>query len=215
MLCIQVSVYSQKNFSPRLKKEINQINAEDVFSISVKDSIQFFKQYGNTVILQRKYGTANILSIRASNGALLHQMALDSNIIFIDWHRKPIEEAGTDFMNLAFNRITKAHHYFSEILNVTPRISIKEQKFDETNIDLINRSFNTTATPELTSQHATAMAIHIAGGGNSSANGLGVAPAARITSSDFENLLPDGDNIFQKNDIHLQKHSYCVGIENY
>src|SRR6478609_2113907 len=88
MLCIHVSVYSQENFSPRLKKQINHVHADDVFSIGVKDSSQFFKQYGSKVILQRKYRSANILSVKTSSELVLKQMALDGNIVFIDRHRK-------------------------------------------------------------------------------------------------------------------------------
>ncbi len=212
---IQVNGYSQNRSSPQLKKEIDRRELEGNFSISVKDSIRFIKQYGSKVEIQKRYGKANILSVRVPYDEVLKEMMNDSNVVFIDRHRKAIEEAGVDFVNLAFNRISKAHHYFPELLGATTRVSIKEQSFDPFNIDLINRSFNTAVSPILTSQHATAMAIRIAGGGNSSANGIGVAPAAHITSSDFENLLPDADPIFQENDIHVQNHSYGVGIENY
>ena len=215
MLCIQLNGHSQERFSPRLRKDVNRKGFEGNFSISVKDSIRFLKQYGSKMEIQNRYASGNILSIKVSNDVMMKEMAKDSNIVFVDQHRKAREEAGVGFVNMAFNRISKAHHYFPELLNAKRNVSIKEQGFDPFNIDLINRSFNTSVAPLLMSQHATAMATRIAGGGNSSANGLGVAPAARITSSDFENLLPDDDLIFQENDIHLQNHSYGVDIENY
>ncbi|MEO7989211.1 MAG: S8 family peptidase [Chryseolinea sp.] len=215
MLGIPLNGYGQEKFSPRLRRDVNRKAVEGNFSISIKDSIRFLKQYGSKVEIHKRYGSSNILSVKVSRDVVMKEMAKDSNILFIDQHRKAREEAGVDYINLAFNRITKAHHYFSELLSANVYVSIKEQGFDPLNIDLINRSFSTPVSPILISQHATAMATRIAGGGNSSANGQGVAPAARITSSDFENLLPDADLIFQENDIHLQNHSYGVDIENY
>ncbi len=215
MVCIQVNSHSQERISPGLKKEIARDKVSGIFSISVKDSIHFFKQYASNVVIQKRYVNSNVLLVKASYAVVMKEMTEDPNIVFIDRYRKAVEEAGDDFVNLGFNRIAKAHHYFPELLNSTTHVSIKEQSFDAFNIDLINRSFKTAVTPELTSQHATTMAIRIAGGGNSSANGAGVAPAAQITSSDFENLFPDAEDVFTVNDIHLQNHSYGVGIENY
>ncbi len=215
MLSISLNGYSQEKFSPRLRGIVDRKGVEGNFSISVKDSIRFLKQYESKIEIQKRYSNGNILSVKVLDDVVMKEMAKDSNVLFVDQHRKAREEAGVDFINMAFNRISKAHHYFPELLNANVIVSIKEQSFDPFNIDLINRSFNTSVSSLLISQHATAMATRIAGGGNSSESGLGVAPAARITSSDFENLLPDADLIFQANDIHVQNHSYGVDIENY
>ncbi len=216
MVFIQHAIFCQEKFSPRLRKDVSSIDvADSIFSVSVKDTMLFSARYKSKVYMLKRYGKTYILSIKTQNDIVIKEMKTDDNVIFIDRHRKAVEEASIDFANLAFNRITKAHHSFPELLKASPNVSIKEQGFDAFNIDLINRSFSTSVTPILTSQHATAMATRIAGGGNSSLSGTGVAPAGRITSSDFQNLLPDADHIFMDNDIHLQNHSYGVGIENY
>ena len=215
MFSIHLFGYSQERISQGLREALNQDLAPTVFSVSVKDTVLFIQQYASKVFILKRYRLAKVFSIRTSHKVVMKEMISDDNIVFIDNHRKAVEEGEYDYVNLGFNRISKAHHYFPDLLNATTRVSIKEQSFDPFNIDLINRSFKTSITPTVTSQHATTMAIRIAGSGNSSASGTGVAPAARITASDFENLLPDADQIFEDSDIHLQNHSYGVGIENY
>ena len=45
--------------------------------------------------------------------------------------------------------------------------------------------------------------------------GLGVAPAVLITSSGFNNLLPDTANDYQSNAIVIQNHAYGTSIEGF
>ncbi|MEP6847013.1 MAG: S8 family peptidase, partial [Panacibacter sp.] len=93
-------------------------------------------------------------------------------------------------------------------------VSIKENMFDKTDIDFKNRYKTTNISSASTTSHATTMATLVAGAGNSFYTGKGVANAALIASSDFANLLPDG-NSYQQYNISIQNHSYGVGIENF
>ncbi len=136
-------------------------------------------------------------------------------MLFIDSSQKPKVEGELEFNNHAFNRITKAQRLFADVTGAGINISVKEENFDITNIDLKNRSFTTTLTPATISQHTTTMTTIIAGGGNSSRHTLGVVPKSNFTASNFNNLLPDPAAYFVSNNIYVQNHSYGVGIENY
>jgi hypothetical protein len=209
-----VNVYGQSRLSPKFKNLNTRISDDALsFSISVKEPMLFLRRYHQKLkIKNTKDHTYHIVT---TYNLIIDEMASDDNILFIDIVQKPNTEAGIDFVNPAFNRITKVHAVYNTLIGASENISIKENRFDVDNIDLLNRSFSTPLTPEEISQHATTMATLIAGGGNSSLKGLGVAPAAQITSSSFNNLLPDADEIFITNNIYLQNHSYGVLIENY
>ena len=92
--------------------------------------------------------------------------------------------------------------------------SVKENRFDYSDIDFKNRIKTSGLESATTSSHATTMATLIGGAGNSFFTGRGVTNACTLTSSDFAILLPDGQN-YATNNISVQNHSYGVGIENF
>ncbi|GHM99055.1 hypothetical protein WSM22_05450 [Cytophagales bacterium WSM2-2] len=186
-----------------------------ILSILVKHEKSFQEKFTNRATFKYHQSGTNGFSIAISDSTLLQELKNDPNVLFIDCHQKIKEEASVTHTNPAFNRISKAYALFPDVTGFTQKISIKEQSFDTTDIDLKNRSFKTSVSPATSSQHATAMATLIAGGENSSWRARGVAPQARFTASDFSNLFPDNISIFNSNYIHLQNHSYGVGIENY
>jgi hypothetical protein len=95
-------------------------------------------------------------------------------------------------------------------------ISIKEKPFFKDDIDLKGRvKSNSQVADSIGTLHASMMATIAAGGGNSSSYAEGVATAAQVTSSDFDNLLPDDGNTLLQLGVTVQNHSYGVGIENY
>jgi hypothetical protein len=209
-----ITAYGQSKLSVKFKNATNRIEeGELTFSIGFKDSVAFQKIYKSQLNIVYLNNNAALVVTRYS--FVMNTMANDANILFIDIPTKPTTEAGTDFVNPAFNRITKVQTLYNTLTGSSEKISIKEKQFDPENIDLINRTFTTSLTPAEISQHATTMATLIAGAGNSSFKGKGVAPAAQITSSDFDILLPDPDQVFFSNNIYLQNHSYGVQIENY
>src|SRR6478736_5608479 len=214
-LIVHSMAFGQNKFSPHLQNGEIKLLAKSFLSVSVKDSSVFKEKYANEIQIHRWHLTSRCFTITIKNESVLSQMKVDANILFIDSHRKVTDEAVLDFVNPAFNRITSAHNFFPSVNGESQNISIKELSFDPSNIDLINRTFTTSVSPTSTSEHATTMATLIAGGGNSSYQASGVASKARMTSSDYTNLFPDNASIFTSNNIHLQNHSYGVGIENY
>ena len=131
------------------------------------------------------------------------------------FHRQPQEELTTGAFDLTLNNITLTHNKYPRINGADIIISVKEQRFDSTDIDFHGRYINTGTAASTQSVHASIMATIIAGGGNSSARARGVAWGGTVSSSDFSTLLPDAASAYQSNNIRLQNHSYGTGIENF
>ncbi len=184
-------------------------------SVSCRDTVLFKQTYNKRLHVLHAYPSAGIYTVTASHDFIVQVLAHDTNVLFIDIVGKALPEAGTEFVNHAFNRINKAHAAFPSLTGQSITVSVKEQRFDTGNIDLLNRWFTTDLTADATSQHATTMATIIGGGGNSSPAAKGVAPAITLTSSDYTNLLPDPDSFFAEHTIAIQNHSYGIAVENY
>ncbi|MGO4773368.1 S8 family serine peptidase [Flavobacterium sp. W22_SRS_FK3] len=115
--------------------------------------------------------------------------------------------------NLSVNYINKANANFALLTGENQVVAVKDDFFDVSDIDLINKHISSQAESPIVSSHATAMATIISGLGNSSALGKGVAPEAKIQSSDFSNIYPDEVATLQG--AATQNHSYGTEIENF
>src|SRR6185437_2727613 len=94
-------------------------------------------------------------------------------------------------------------------------ISIKENDFDTTDIDLKGRIDPSPLASNEITNHANFMATIIVGAGNSVYYAKGAAQAANVSSSSFESVLPDSDNYYLKNNITIQNNSYGTSIDNH
>jgi Subtilase family len=216
LLFVSFCSYGQQKFSPKFRHLSLRLSAHEMtFSVCFRDSTRFYHDYKGGIEIINRYKPANVCTIRAGYDEVVNKFAGDPNILFVDIPGTATGESSLEHVNPGFNRITKLHHFFPGLDGNGISVSVKEKAFDTGDIDLTNRSFETAVSPAGTSQHATVIATLIAGAGNSSIKGRGVANGTQLTSSDFENLLPDPDEIFTGYGIHLQNHSYGVGIENY
>ncbi|MEO7211153.1 S8 family serine peptidase [Mucilaginibacter sp.] len=137
------------------------------------------------------------------------------NIIFAGLLRKAHTELAIDNIDLGVNSIAAIAGNYPGINGSGINVSLKEENYDETDIDLLGRSFTAVPASPNISGHANIMATLIGGNGNSYIKGLGAAPAVRYTSSDFARLSPDSTPYFKNYNISVQNHSYGVGIENF
>jgi hypothetical protein len=137
------------------------------------------------------------------------------NIIFAGLVRKAHTELAIDNLDLGVNSISAITGNYPGINGSGINLSLKEDNYDETDIDLMGRSFDAAPKSANLSGHANIMATLIGGNGNSYIKGLGAAPGLRYTSSDFANLSPDSTPYFKNYHISVQNHSYGVGIENF
>lgn len=208
----------QTRLSPRLKaftQARTYPNRVDTFSVATLDHRQFLIHYAKDIQLIRLHESSSSIVISAQRSLVLGQMIADPNVVFMDAPLSPREESSLEDPDFSFNRIRKGQHEYPGLRGANLNSSIKERAFDAGDIDLVGRSFSIGLAAKSTSQHATDMATIISGAGNSSPLFQGVAPNARFASSDFNNLLPDDEDLLLTHKIFTQNHSYGVGIENY
>ncbi len=137
-------------------------------------------------------------------------------IQFADLIRRPSPEIIINTGNMVLNRITFAQQQFPLITGQRVTVSVKEDMFDTSDIDLQGRYVPSSYNSPLNTAHALIMATLIGGAGNSGAGGKGAAPGVKLSSSDYNNsLFPDEDAYYHQSGATVQNHSYGTGIENY
>ncbi|MBO9728156.1 MAG: S8 family peptidase [Chitinophaga sp.] len=159
-----------------------------------------------------RFSTAVVTVQKRYWKAFINQPAL----LFADRVRRPAPEIIINTSNLTLNGVLIAQQQFPLVQGKRIAVSVKEDLFDTTDIDLKGRYLPSAYTSALSSSHAVIMATLIGGAGNSGQNGKGVAPQVKLSSADYNNsLLPDDDKYYQQSGITIQNHSYGTGIENY
>lgn len=137
-------------------------------------------------------------------------------ITFADLQRKAIPEQRINSADLSANAITTAQQAYPAIKGSDITVSLKEDLFDTTDLDLAGRFiYNGNASVNFSS-HATIMATMIAGAGNNGEKGLGAAPQALLCPANYSNsLMPEDSAYMHDYRVSIQNHSYGTGIENY
>lgn len=114
--------------------------------------------------------------------------------------------------NLFSDNIAALHRYFPQWNGAGIRLSVKEFRFDTSDVDILGRVVpNPNAAANVTS-HANIMASLAGGAGNADWSGLGAAPGCSLISSSFVGLMPDSD--YGSTGITVQNHSYGIDIQN-
>jgi hypothetical protein len=210
------SAFAQDKLSPHFKSDaLTTIMDKRMLSVSVKDTLLFKKTYGTKIRISKIHRNSKCIFFTVNDAHVLRDLKDDLNVLFVDTKRSPHTEGDFDWVNPSINKINQVRNAYPDLNGAGYSISIKEENFIDDNIDLKGRTFKTSVTPATVSQHATTMAILIGGAGNSSSLTHGVVNRASVTSSDFNNLMPDANILFINNNILIQNHSYGVGIENY
>lgn len=136
-------------------------------------------------------------------------------IDFIDIKRKPREEGAIPGFDPSANKLNRLFSSYREINGDGLTLSIKEKRFDSTDIDFLNRVKLSTVGSAEVSSHATRMATMAAGAGNSLEISKGAAWGAQLYSASFDNLMPEDPALYSGAAISLQNHSYGTAIENF
>ncbi len=157
----------------------------------------------------------NCLLLRTDLATLDSLLVRKGLVKFIELQRVAKEETLIPGFDPTTNQVNVLHGLYPSYNGTGFSLSIKEQAFDSSDIDLINRVVFDQSSPSASSSHATRMATIAAGAGNSSPFSKGAAWGARVHSSSFETLLPDNPQLYIASSISVQNHSYGTGIENY
>lgn len=156
----------------------------------------------------------HLISIKSDSKKITDDIiALNSVSSISQESLQPIGESKITDQNFTINSINKAYSHFPLLTGENQIVAIKDDFFDVNDIDLLNKHIPSTTESGVVSSHATAMATIVSGLGNSSALGKGVAPKAKVQSSDFLNIYPDEVATLQG--AVTQNHSYGTVIENF
>jgi Subtilase family len=193
----------------------NQLHFPSTFLITTNNSEAFKIEMQKNEINYSNTSTNNTFVIQIKNNLIFKKLLLCDEVIFISNYQQPTPETQINTLDLSTNKINLLHSKMPLLDGNGMTISIKENNFDTSDLDVINRNIYNPLASNTISPHATIMATMAAGAGNTYYLGKGVAWKSNITSSNFNNLLPDDNaNYLQKN-ITVQNHSYGVGIENF
>lgn len=164
-----------------------------------------------TVYAQRK-----MISVVTNYDSITNYFLADNRVIHIDIiASKPAAELGIPGFDLSANNISPVHNNYPFVKGEKMHVSLKEDYFDTTDIDLKGRFDPSPLASQNITNHANYMATIIAGAGNSVHYAEGVAPETYISSSSFKEILPDEDLYYTQNNITVQNHSYGTVIDNH
>ena len=136
------------------------------------------------------------------------------DILYADVLPVAKEEVVINGLDLGLNQISNAYSLFPGIDGTGINLSLKEQMYDATDLDLLGKTLPGALTGTTPTTHATIMATLAIGSGNSFIRGLGAAPKAKLAYADFSNLMPDPVSDLNKLQIKVQNHSYGTDIDN-
>ena len=166
-------------------------------------------------VLESNLSTNSFL-IEITDSTVLRNLFQSNNTIFFQpFSSKPKEELLINGFDLGTNQINVAHEKFPSINGSGLVVSVKENQFDTTDIDFKGRYLRTGLASSVVTGHASIMATMIGGGGNTYHLGKGVAWNSTLGSSNFAQLLPSADAVYNQFHISVENHSYATAIENF
>ena len=157
---------------------------------------------------------AKIISLATNYSTIKKYFLNNDEVTSIDVTTAPKEELATPGYDLSENKVNVVHSHYPLINGRGQHVSIKEQYYDTTDIDMKGRYEPSPFADSHITNHANFMATIIAGAGNSIYYAKGAAWGAFISSSSFEQVLPDPDDYYLQKNITVQNHSYGTIIEN-
>lgn len=159
------------------------------------------------------YAYHKTVGIQSDDIEIINLLKINNRITHIDFITEGVrEEAMMSDHDLTYNKVNKVHSDFPDLNGNGLTVSIKEDAFFDSDIDLLGRTIISGIESNTVSSHATDMATIIGGAGNSFITGKGSAWATTFTSSSFENIFPDNDAVFTDLGISVQNHSYGTAI---
>lgn len=204
--------------SPLLKQDLqhSKPTRTALYTLVVTDLQQFQQllQKNKAIQLVSVYAPVKIAVI-ACTWKELEFLLSHPLVITVDAKKTAKEELLFGFVDYAANRISTIQQRFPHFNATGINLSVKEQRFDSTDIDFKGRVLPSAFASTTQSGHASIMATMMAGAGNTWYNTKGAAWSGRISSASFQNLLPEPDSYYSSTPILVQNHSYGTTVENY
>lgn len=161
-----------------------------------------------------RFDPLHMLTIKAK-ASFIKKILNCNAVLFADDVKKPKEELLLGFVDYSFNNISLLQSEYPLYNGNNLFVSIKENRFDTTDIDFKNRIVPSAFASPIFNSHASAMATITAGGGNTWNYTKGAGWNAKLSSANFSNLLPEPLSYYQQPNIYLQNHSYGTIVEHF
>ncbi len=184
-----------------------------VSSLSAFDSLVI--HYSDQVSIEMQYESLHIIRVRCSDNFILSFLINAETVTYVEQANRPIHnETPISGFDNSVNTLNTVHSVYPFLNGGGLVVSVKEDNYNDQDIDLAGRNIATSISSNTISQHATDMATLIGGSGNSFFSGTGAAVSVGLSSASSANLFPDLD-AYKQYQISVQNHSYGVGIENF
>jgi Subtilase family len=175
-------------------------------------------------VLEKIKGPFSILSINEPSHSVVvkttaqfihdHLLPL-KEVIFADLRAEPHIETGIIGYNRGFHGLNAVDYSIPNANGKNIVAGVKEQKMEETDIDLYKRVVPSSIAGTGSSDHATVISSIIGGAGNSFYNGRGIAYGCTFFPSNFSNLFADNAAILNAAGVTVQNHSYGTNIQQF
>jgi Subtilase family len=160
-------------------------------------------QYGLQVVAH--YAPAGILIVKGPIQAVRRLPGL----VYVDcYHDKVALETTVPGHNLFVNRFNTVARTFPGIDGSGISVSIREERFDTTDVDLLGRIGPSPDASPFATIHAAQMATLVGGAGTSSTRARGGAPGCLLYTSATVAFLPNAPVQYARQGISVQNHSY-------
>jgi len=204
-----------ENFSPPIDKTAKEKVQRWILGLENTQTFIESVKGNRSLTIEQIADNPKAVQLKASWQILEQHILSRTDVFFIGMVKQAHTERELTGFDLSANKGNLTHRLWPNINGNDITISIKENKPDTTDIDFAGRYISSSLSSTRVETHATTMATIAAGAGNSFYTGKGFAPGATITSSDFNNLLPDDLSELMRLRVTVQNHSYGTGIENY
>ncbi len=189
----------------------------EVFTLLVRDVSAFERRLlvvAPSAHIRQRYTPAGVVVLQCAADTFKERILPMPEVLFADTGPgEGYAERAVPGHDLSVNDILAVLTEQPELDGSGTTVSIKEWRFDSTDVDLRGRVLLGSHSAPQTTVHATLVATLIAGAGNSDPQARGVARGAYVLSSSFLGLLPDND--YDTWNVGVQAHAYGTEIENY
>jgi len=136
-------------------------------------------------------------------------------VVFIDVRAEPHIETNIIGYNRSFHGLSAVDYLLPGANGNNITVSVKEQRMEETDLDLFKRVKTSSLASGTVTNHATVISSIIGGAGNSFYDGRGIANGCSFFPSSFSNLFADDAAVLNPNNVTVQNHSYGTVIQSF
>lgn len=205
-------------FSPSTEQQITKDNKEQQFILSSPDTDILFNllhDLKDDLKIISPNSPSHSIIVKTTPKFIRDKLLSMKEVIFIDVRAEPHPEISIIGYDRSFDELNTVDYSIPNANGKNIAVGVKEQKMDETDLDLYKRVLvSPTASANITS-HATTVSSIIGGAGNRFYDGRGIAYGCKFFTSSFDNLFADDTTVLNTNNVTVQNHSYGTIVQQF